>query len=69
MENKQEGSNTPSEKPQQRPRFNTSTVWLLLVLLLVAVVRGKQRDHPGNGLAGPHEAGLGQIYSSFMGLQ
>jgi cell division protease FtsH len=36
MEKKQEGPGTPSEKPPQRPRLNTSTVWLILVLLLVA---------------------------------
>jgi cell division protease FtsH len=36
MESKQEGPGTPSEKPPQRPRLNTSTVWLILVLLLVA---------------------------------
>jgi cell division protease FtsH len=43
MEKKPEGSRQPPEKPQQpsdkppqRQRFNTSTLWLILVLVLVA---------------------------------
>ena len=35
MENQREGGGPPPEKGSPRPRFNTSTLWLLLVLMLV----------------------------------